>query len=478
MSEVELTNQLDQAIEAALGNEAQPASLDPRVAELARLAEELRDLPRVDFKVRLKRDLEREAMSTTKASTQDAAEPAPAQQPLATREGVRGITPYLVVPDVHEAIAFITSTFGAEGKVYGLGSQGGFHSEYRIGDSMLMIGGGGQGSKWNGTPVPGALHVYVSDVDGIYQRALQAGAKSLYAPMDQPYGDRDAAVADSQGNQWYLATRPGGGPPQGAPNLMAHLHPRGAPQMIEFLEDAFGAEEGVVHRSADGVVHYARMKVGNSVIEMGEAHGEWQPMPMHFMVYVDDADNWYARAMKAKGTISIGAPANAPYGGRTGTIKDPFGNTWYLTSQTAKAESQETKGKLMAAKLFRVALQVADLDQAAAFYARLLDHPGIRIPRGSRHYFDCGPVILALIDVAKGGEKPQPTPDYIYFAVDNLEAVFARAKALDCLANDRYHDQNAGEILRRPWGEVSFYCEDPWGNGLCFVDETTLFTGR
>src|SRR2546429_6708319 len=130
-------------------------------------------------------------------------------------------------------------------------------------------------------------------------------------------------------------------------------------------------------------------------------------------------------------------------------------------------------------KLFRIALQVADLDQAAEFYTKLLDDPGQRIPRGSRHYFYCGPVILALVDVAKGaGEGPTPTPDYVYFAVSNLDEVFERAQVLNCLAKDRFHDQNAGEIVKRPWGELSFYAEDPWGNGLCFVDESTLFTGK
>jgi catechol-2,3-dioxygenase len=144
-----------------------------------------------------------------------------------------------------------------------------------------------------------------------------------------------------------------------------------------------------------------------------------------------------------------------------------------------ESESESRRETMAAAKLFRVALQVGDLEQAAAFYARLLDDPGIRIPRGSRHYFDCGGVILALVDVAKGAhEKPQPTPDYIYLAVDNLEEVFERAKALNCLAQDRYHDQEAGQIVKRPWGELSFYVEDPWGNGLCFVDEKTLFTGK
>jgi catechol-2,3-dioxygenase len=132
----------------------------------------------------------------------------------------------------------------------------------------------------------------------------------------------------------------------------------------------------------------------------------------------------------------------------------------------------------MVAKLFRIALQISDLDRAAAFYSQLLDDSGRRIARGSRHYFDCGPVILALIDVTAGGQQPQPNPDYIYFAVSNLEQVYERAKALNCLAKDRVHDQNAGEIVKRPWGELSFYVEDPWGNGLCFVDENTLFTGK
>jgi len=133
---------------------------------------------------------------------------------------------------------------------------------------------------------------------------------------------------------------------------------------------------------------------------------------------------------------------------------------------------------MVKAKLFRIAIQVGALEEAGAFYSKLLDDPGIPIPRGSRHYFDCGGVILALVDVMAGdAQQPQPMPDYIYLAVDNLEEIFERAKGLNCLAKDRYHDQDAGEIVKRPWGERSFYCEDPWGNGLCFVDEKTLFTG-
>jgi catechol-2,3-dioxygenase len=131
-----------------------------------------------------------------------------------------------------------------------------------------------------------------------------------------------------------------------------------------------------------------------------------------------------------------------------------------------------------AASLFRVILQVSDLDRAAAFYSDLLNDEGRRIPRGSRHYFDCGPVILALVDVTAGGEEAKPIPDYIYFAVADLQAAHDRASALNCLSDDDVHGEPAGQIVKRPWGELSFYVADPWGNGLCFVDEQTLFTGK
>jgi hypothetical protein len=133
---------------------------------------------------------------------------------------------------------------------------------------------------------------------------------------------------------------------------------------------------------------------------------------------------------------------------------------------------------MAAPRLFRIILQVSDLDQAAEFYSRLLNDDGRRIPRASRHYFDCGDVILALVDVTGEGNKPQPLPDKIYFAISNLEEVYARARELDCLSSEDVHGELAGAIVKRPWGELSFYAKDPFGNGLCFVDEKTLFTGK
>ncbi len=121
--------------------------------------------------------------------------------------------------------------------------------------------------------------------------------------------------------------------------------------------------------------------------------------------------------------------------------------------------------------IFRIFVPVTDFDQAIAFYQRLFAREGRLIHRG-RQYFDCGPVIFAVIE-----NSGTPIGDHIYFSVPNLEAVFTRAKELDCLEQIDLHGGPAAEIIVRPWGERSFYARDPFGNGLCFVEDTTLFTG-
>ena len=126
-------------------------------------------------------------------------------------------------------------------------------------------------------------------------------------------------------------------------------------------------------------------------------------------------------------------------------------------------------------KLFRVTVEVANLDEAATFYATLFNTDGKRHP-GARHYFDCGGVIVAVLDVSQGGMSPTPGPKSLYFAVKDLDAVHARATTLEALAPYKVHGQAAGDPIERPWGERSFYVVDKWGNDLCFVEEGTLYT--
>lgn len=126
-------------------------------------------------------------------------------------------------------------------------------------------------------------------------------------------------------------------------------------------------------------------------------------------------------------------------------------------------------------KIFRITVEVSNLDEAAAFYARLLGNKGERRP-GARHYFDCGGVILSVLDPTPGGLTPTPGTKSLYFAVRDLDAVHTRAAALKALAPYQVHGEPAGTITKRPWGERSFYVVDPWGNDLCFVEEGTLYT--
>jgi catechol 2,3-dioxygenase-like lactoylglutathione lyase family enzyme len=123
--------------------------------------------------------------------------------------------------------------------------------------------------------------------------------------------------------------------------------------------------------------------------------------------------------------------------------------------------------------LFRIGVEVGDLDAAIAFYGRLFGIEGRR-QAGARAYFDCGPVIVSLQE-ATG--TPQLAAKALYFLVNDLEAVHERAEALDGLATDLVHDEPAGAIKVRPWGERSFYAQDPWGNSLCFVEEGTVYGG-
>jgi catechol 2,3-dioxygenase-like lactoylglutathione lyase family enzyme len=131
------------------------------------------------------------------------------------------------------------------------------------------------------------------------------------------------------------------------------------------------------------------------------------------------------------------------------------------------------------ARLFRVILPVDDIEASAAFYSTLLDDAGMRVSPG-RHYFDCGGVVLALYSPRADGDDrtPRPNFDHVYLAVSDLSAVFARAKSAGGLSTEVGDGGlEMGEVARRPWGEVSFYMQDPSGNPLCFVDASTLFTG-
>ncbi len=320
--------QLNQAIEALKAKPEVLPQAGVQIESLVRLAAELRDLPREQFRMKLKQDLMHVAVQTTQET----------QQESLFRKGFHTVTPYLAVRDVMGLIEFVKKAFNAEGNVFGTGSEGGLHSEFQIGDSMVMIGGGG---NWEGKPKLTGLHYFVDDVDGVYQRALEAGATSQVPPLED-HGERVASIVDVAGNEWYIAKRLSGShTDEGLRSVNVCFHPRGAAEMVDFLKRAFAAEEIVVYRSTpDGPVVHAKIRIGDSVVEMGEAHGPWQPMDTMLYLYVDDVDAWYERAL-AGGATSVSAPADQPYGDRVASVNDPFGHLWYIATPIKAAGADD-----------------------------------------------------------------------------------------------------------------------------------------
>ena len=156
--------------------------------------------------------------------------------------GFRMVTPYLVAQDGLRCSISYKQGLRRRGDIaHGRTPTGGVHGEVRIGDSMLMIGGGIPGQEFPATLHPHALHVYVEDADAVYKKAVAAGATLIDEPRDQEYGERSASVKDPAGNFWYIATHKGESYiPKGLHNVNPYLHPLRAEPVIGFLKRAFG----------------------------------------------------------------------------------------------------------------------------------------------------------------------------------------------------------------------------------------------
>jgi len=117
--------------------------------------------------------------------------------------GYHSVTPYLVVDGAQRVIDFARDAFGAQELRRMAGPDGRIgHAELRIGDSVVMLA-----DACPEFPATRAgLHLYLADVDAVYERALRVGGVSLQPPSDKFYGDRSATVADPAGNWWSIST--------------------------------------------------------------------------------------------------------------------------------------------------------------------------------------------------------------------------------------------------------------------------------
>ncbi len=117
-------------------------------------------------------------------------------------EGMRAVTPYMHHENALGLIEFLKQGFGAqELGVYKAPDGRVMHAALRMGDAIVEMG--------ETTPMPASFYLYVPDADAVHRQAVAAGAKSLFAPVDQAYGDRMGVVEDAWGNTWCIATNRG-----------------------------------------------------------------------------------------------------------------------------------------------------------------------------------------------------------------------------------------------------------------------------
>ncbi|MBI1817024.1 MAG: VOC family protein [Deltaproteobacteria bacterium] len=397
------------------------------------------------------------------------------QQPPAAEAGAEQakpsytVEPYFPVRGAARLIDFLQQAFGAEETSRDLRPDGTIaHAEVRIGDSLISTGDSAEIE-----PMPTAIHLYVPDTDAVYLRALRAGSTSMEEPADQDYGERSAGVRDPFGNHWYIATYMGAHAragathiPQGLHVATPYLHPHGAPDLIDFLKRAFEAEEVFRAQGPDGTVHHAKIRIGESIVEMGEAHGPYQPMPSVFHLYVNETDAAYRRALAA-GALSLSEPANQPWGFRNAGVQDPGGNQWWINTPIQKVTALESAAPSAPIAVaasppeFRSVtpfLQVRDVSTAIDFLKEAFGAEVITFDRGGDPPHDHADLRIGDSMVMMGETIPgfEPTSAAFYLQVDDADVVYRRALKAGLTSMEAPQD--------KPWGDRMAHVKDALGN--------------
>ena len=185
--------------------------------------------------------------------------------------------------------------------------------------------------------------------------------------------------------------------PDGYHAVTPYLVVDGAARLIDFLEEVFDAEEVERFAAPGNRIGHAEVRIGDSLVMLGDAHGEHKPMQAMLYVYVDDADATYQRALAA-GATSVQAPVDQFYGDRSGGVKDPCGNLWWIAThiedvppdelkRRAQAAMEKAGGELTAGALSGLNDGFAPLNPSYGLCVasrRMIRAPGKPVSRGAR----------------------------------------------------------------------------------------------
>ena len=120
--------------------------------------------------------------------------------------------------------------------------------------------------------------------------------------------------------------------PEGYPSLSPYLVLSDAEAFIDFVTSTFGGATLARHEREDGSIQHAEIRIDDSVVMFGQTVDGWPPVPTHLHVYVPDVDATYAKAL-ANGGESVQPPMQRDDPDRRSGVKDPIGNTWWISTR-------------------------------------------------------------------------------------------------------------------------------------------------
>ena len=137
--------------------------------------------------------------------------------------------------------------------------------------------------------------------------------------------------------------------PEGHHSVTPYLVVQGAGKLIDFMKAAFDAQEVSRMSMPDGSIGHAEMRIGDSMVMLGEARDQWKAMPTSLYLYLEGVDAVYARALAAGATV-VSEPKDQFYGDRSGAVLDMCGNFWWMATHVEDVSEEEMKHRMEAAR--------------------------------------------------------------------------------------------------------------------------------
>jgi PhnB protein len=252
--------------------------------------------------------------------------------------------------------------------------------------------------------------------------------------------------------------------PEGFHSLTPYLVCGGVARLLEFLKEAFEAEETVRATRADGSITHACVRIADSMLEMGEASGDWTPMLAGLHLYVKNAAEVHQRAVKAGGE-SLYEPRDMDYGDLEGGIKDPSGNHWYIATHKS--------GRHFTPEGLRSITAGASVKGAAEFLLFLERAFGASVafknasPQGVVAHAKVQ-IGDSMLECSEAHGEWGPRPMAFHFYVPNADAVYKTAISAG--------GKSLSEPKDQPYGERSGGVMDAWGNHWYITTHTENLT--